>query len=142
MVNPTIATASETTSYSAATAHVEPSEIATRSAATSSATPPSSAVVVEGAWKMVMNAPMGPPQEMIARFSNENGVLKGMLESDQGSQSFEGTVTGSQLKWEMKVTKPMPLTLKYDLNIEGNKLSGKTKLGMFGTAKVSGERLP
>ena len=88
-----------------------------------------------------MNPPVGPPQEMIGRFTTEGDVLKGVLESDQGSQSFEGTVAGNRLKWEMKVTKPMPLTLKYDLAIEGNTLSGKAKLGMFGTAKVSGERV-
>jgi carbon monoxide dehydrogenase subunit G len=35
----------------------------------------------------------------------------------------------------------MPMTLKYDLTIEADTLSGKAKLGMFGTAKVSAERL-
>jgi carbon-monoxide dehydrogenase large subunit len=67
-------------------------------------------------------------------------VLKGVLESDQGSQSFEGTVAGNRLKWDMKVTKPMPITLKYELLVEGDQLSGKAKLGMFGTAKVTGQR--
>jgi carbon-monoxide dehydrogenase large subunit len=95
---------------------------------------------VDGAWKMTLHTPMGP-QEMVGRFTTEGDTLKGVLESDQGSQSFEGTVSGKQLKWEMKVTKPMPITLKYDLTIEGNTLSGKAKLGIFGTAKVTGQRI-
>jgi carbon-monoxide dehydrogenase large subunit len=88
---------------------------------------------------MVMSTPAGP-QEMIGRFTTEGNVLKGVLESDQGSQAFEGTVDGNTLKWNMKVTKPMPITLKYELTVSGNSLSGKCKLGLFGTAKISGER--
>lgn len=87
----------------------------------------------------MLATPMGP-QKIIGRFTTEAGTLKGVLESDQGSQSFEGTVAGNQLKWEMKVTKPMPLTLKYDITVEGNKLSGKVKMGLFGSAKLTGER--
>ena len=41
----------------------------------------------------------------------------------------------------MKVTKPVSLTLKYDLQIDGDKMTGKVKMGFFGTAKVSGERM-
>ena len=89
---------------------------------------------------MVLATPMGP-QEMVGHFVTTGSALKGKLESPQGSQEFEGTVNGGHLKWDMKVTKPMPMTLKYDLTIEGNAISGKAKLGMFGTAKVSGERL-
>ena len=142
---------------------IEGRPIASKVAATETATappPPSSAseappaqsapvtsaphapvAVVDGAWKIVMTPPVGSPQEMIGRFATQGDVLKGVLESEQGSQGFEGTVAGNRLKWEMKVTKPISITLKYDLTIEGDKLSGKAKLGMLGTAKVSGERM-
>jgi carbon-monoxide dehydrogenase large subunit len=96
--------------------------------------------MIDGSWKMVLATPMGP-QEMVGRFSTEGSVLKGVLESAEGAMDFVGTVTGNQLKWEMKVRKPMPITLKYDLSVEGNTISGKAKLGMFGTAKVSGVRM-
>jgi carbon-monoxide dehydrogenase large subunit len=137
----TSATAAEAAPPPPAPAHAEPNEVTAMPAATITSAPHAPAAVIDGAWKMVMAAPVGPPQEMIGRFTTEGDVLKGMLESDQGSQGFEGTVAGNRLKWEMKVTKPMPLTLKYDLTIEGDTLSGKAKLGMFGTAKVSGQRM-
>ncbi len=101
--------------------------------------PAAGPVAVDGAWKMVLATPMGP-QEMVARFTTQGEILKGVLESPEGSQGFEGVVKGNALKWEMKVTKPMPITLKYDLTVDGNSISGKAKLGMFGTAKVSGTR--
>ncbi|CAN7467635.1 xanthine dehydrogenase family protein molybdopterin-binding subunit [Phenylobacterium sp. LjRoot219] len=95
---------------------------------------------IDGAWKMVLASPAGP-QEMTGHFETAGGVLNGRLDSDQGSQAFAGVVEGNRLKWEMKVTKPMPLTLKYDLEITGDRLAGKVKMGVFGTSKLSGERL-
>ena len=44
--------------------------------------------VVDGAWKIVMTPPVGSPQEMIGRFATQGDVLKGVLESEQGSQGF------------------------------------------------------
>ena len=35
----------------------------------------------------------------------------------------------------------MPMTLKYDITVDGDALTGKVKLGMFGTAKLTGERV-
>jgi carbon-monoxide dehydrogenase large subunit len=97
-------------------------------------------VRVDGDWAMKIVAPMGG-QEMTARFRTDGDKLSGELLSDQGDQAFEGTVTGNQLKWEMKVDKPMKLTLKYDLAVDGDTISGKMKMGMLGSAKVTGTRL-
>jgi len=99
----------------------------------------SSAGIIDGSWNMVLATPMGP-QKVVGRFTTEGEVLTGVLESDQGSQDFSGTVTGNRLKWEMKVTKPIPITLKYDLSVEGGKLAGKLKMGLFGSANVTGAR--
>ena len=95
---------------------------------------------IDGEWAMTIAAAMGG-QEMTAVFRTEGDRLTGELLSDQGDQAFEGTVAGNRLTWEMKVEKPMKLTLKYDLVVEGDALSGKMKMGMLGSAKVTGTRL-
>jgi aerobic carbon-monoxide dehydrogenase large subunit len=95
---------------------------------------------IDGEWALTMKPPVGPEQNMVATFRTEGGVLTGKLDAPEGTQEFSGTVEGNRLKWEMKVTQPMPITLKYDLTIEGDAISGKCKLGMFGSAKVSGQR--
>ena len=60
----------------------------------------------------------------------------------KGAFGFEaGTIFGNALKWDMKVTKPVSLTLKYDLQFDSDKISGKVKMGFFGTAKITGERI-
>ncbi len=104
------------------------------------AAPPSPAkAAVDGLWKMVLATPMGP-QEMTGRFETDGETLRGRLDSAQGAQDFQGKVSGTHLKWEMKVTKPVSITLKYDIQIDGDKLTGKVKMGFFGTAKVTGVR--
>ncbi|MFT4025949.1 MAG: xanthine dehydrogenase family protein molybdopterin-binding subunit [Novosphingobium sp.] len=96
---------------------------------------------VDGQWHVTMKPPMGPQQEMTATFHTDGGKLTGSLAAPEGTQEFTGTAEGNRLKWEMKITQPISMTLKYDITIEGDQLSGKCKLGIMGSAKVSGERL-
>lgn len=96
--------------------------------------------VIDGSWKMVLSTPMGP-QEMTGNFVTNGEELSGELLSPEGSQGFTGTVAGNRLLFDLKVEKPMKITLKYDITIEGDKLSGKVKMGFFGNAKLTGERL-
>jgi len=103
-------------------------------------TPTRQPATVDGLWKIILSTPMGP-QTFTARFATDGDRLTGTLDSDIGAQDFEGGVDGDRLSWSMKVSKPMPLTLKYDIRVEGDRLAGKCKMGMFGTAKLAGERL-
>jgi carbon-monoxide dehydrogenase large subunit len=101
---------------------------------------PAAASGPAGSWAMTMKPPMGPEQNMVATFAIAGGVLTGKLVAPEGTQEFTGTAEGNRLKWEMKISEPMPMTLKYDLTIAGDTLEGKCKLGMFGSAKVVGKR--
>ena len=100
---------------------------------------PIASMGIDGAWKLVLATPMGP-QPMVAHFEVSGDRVTGRLEADQGSQAFSGTLSGDQVAWEMKVTRPMSITLKYALVFAGDSVTGKCKMGLFGTAKVRGER--
>lgn len=95
---------------------------------------------VDGTWKMVLATPMGP-QEMQGQFEVDGDILNGRVSSPEGEMELTGVVEGNNLKFDLKVQKPMKITLKYHLVVEGDKISGKCKMGIFGSAKVSGERL-
>jgi carbon-monoxide dehydrogenase large subunit len=95
---------------------------------------------IDGDWNMVLATPMGP-QEMRGHFATDGESLNGYLSSPAGRQAFAGTVEGNRLKFDLKVEKPMKITLKYDIAVEGDKLTGKVKMGIFGSAKLSGERV-
>jgi carbon-monoxide dehydrogenase large subunit len=81
------------------------------------------------------------PQEMKGHFETDGQSLSGILSSSQGQQDFTGSVEGNRVKFDLKVVKPMKITLKYDLTVEGDKLTGKVKMGIFGNAKLTGERI-
>ncbi|HMK85637.1 MAG TPA: molybdopterin cofactor-binding domain-containing protein, partial [Steroidobacteraceae bacterium] len=99
-----------------------------------------SGAAADGMWKMVLATPMGP-QHFTGRFATHDDVLTGTLYGQMDQQDFTGTVAGNMLKWDLRVTKPVPLTLKYEVQIEGDKLAGKVKMGIFGTARLTGERM-
>jgi carbon-monoxide dehydrogenase large subunit len=96
-------------------------------------------VPVDGDWNMVLATPMGP-KEMKGHFETVGQSLSGYLSSPEGRQAFTGTVEGNRLKFDLKVEKPMKITLKYDIAVAGDTLTGKVKMGIFGSAKLTGER--
>lgn len=42
------------------------------------------------------------------------------------------------MKFELKLDKPMKMTLKYDLAVSGDDISGKVELGLPGSGNVPG----
>ncbi|MDB6103687.1 MAG: xanthine dehydrogenase [Gammaproteobacteria bacterium] len=103
------------------------------------AAPPANAPF-DGDWKMVLATPMGA-QDMRGHFETDGQALSGYLSSPQGQQAFTGgMVEGNRLKFDLKVEKPMKITLKYDIAVDGDTLSGKVKMGIFGSARLTGER--
>ncbi len=133
------------------TAHAEPEKLVASAPAPAAAEPAaaaapeptaaaSAAVVVDGDWDMVLASPVGP-QPMVGHFETDGSALSGYLKAAEGEQPFSGgTVEGNSVKFDLKVEKPMKLTLKYDLVVEGDSISGKVKMGIFGKAKVTGKR--
>ncbi|MFA5939476.1 MAG: xanthine dehydrogenase family protein molybdopterin-binding subunit [Sinimarinibacterium sp.] len=95
---------------------------------------------IDGDWKFVLSTPMGP-QAFTGRMKTDGDQLTGVFIMNMDEAHFTGTVTGNHLKWDLKVTKPMSITLKYEATVEGNKLTGKCKMGIFGSAKLVGERI-
>lgn len=98
------------------------------------------ATLIDGDWKMVLSTPVGP-QEMKGHFETDGQSLRGYLSSPEGQMDFTGSVAGNHLLFDLKVQKPMKITLKYSLEVSGDKISGKVKMGIFGSAKLTGQRI-
>lgn len=103
------------------------------------ATPVVSSSSPAGDWKCVLATPMGP-QEMKIHFDIDGTALTGEVSSADGAQDFAGTADGGRLNFDLNVVKPMKITLKYAIEIDGDQLNGKVKMGLFGTAKLKGVR--
>ncbi|MYM64063.1 hypothetical protein [Pseudomaricurvus sp. HS19] len=92
-----------------------------------------------GDWQLVLHAP-GDPREMLGHFEVQGAMLSGYLESDEGRTDFTGEVQGNQLIFSVPVRKPIRITLKYHLQVDGDQINGRCKMGWFGTSDVTGQR--
>ena len=93
-----------------------------------------------GAWRVTMSTPMGP-QDMQLSIGHQDADFSGKIESSMGNFDITGTVSGDRLRWEMKAKKPMPITVTFDVRIEGDSMAGIAKLGMLGKSEIKGERI-
>jgi carbon-monoxide dehydrogenase large subunit len=95
---------------------------------------------IDGAWNAILKTPMGP-QAMVITLRTDGEAVSGTFDSPEGSQDFTGgTLEDNRVRFDLKVEKPMKITLKYDLIFDGDTMAGKCKMGMFGSAKVTGTR--
>jgi cytochrome P450 len=100
------------------------------------------AAPLEGAeiWTLTMRTPAGP-QELTAHIARDGARLSGRVDSPMGAQTIKnGKINGDEWSWQIDVTKPMTLTLSFDVVVTGDTMAGAAKLGVFGTAEVTGSR--
>lgn len=96
--------------------------------------------MIDGDWKVTLNSPMGA-QDATLTLTTDGNSLSGKMVGAQGTQEFEGgTVDGSNLAWNVKMTQPMPMDLDFSADVDGDSISGKVKLGAFGDATFAGSR--
>ena len=95
---------------------------------------------VDGRWDLAMATPMGEQRVTLVCTAAGNS-LTGIMTGDDGDVPISnGTVSGTRLTFESKITKPMAMTLKYDVAVTGDALEGTFKPGMFPKGKVTGVR--
>ena len=94
----------------------------------------------DGTWKITINTPMGP-QTVNATINTSGDTFTGKTESPMGSQEITGKVAGDTLTWSANITSPMPMQLDFEAKVDGDKMTGNVKLGAFGNAPLSGERI-
>jgi aerobic carbon-monoxide dehydrogenase large subunit len=87
-----------------------------------------------------MKTPMGN-QEAKLQLEAAAGVLSGRMSGPQGEEDIsDGVVNGNALSWNVKLTKPMKMTLKFTVDVNGDNMTGKVKLGIMGSGEVTGTR--
>lgn len=96
---------------------------------------------VDGEWACTLKTPMGPQESVLTVTTDGAGGFTGTNSGAQGSLDVrDGKVDGDTLSWKMDVKTPIAMTLDAKATIEGDALTGTVKLGMFGTAPMTGTR--
>ena len=92
------------------------------------------------AWELTLATPMGP-QVMNLQLVRKADVFSGSMTGEMGAQDITGKIAGDKLTWTLSLTKPMSIKLSFDAKVEGDKMTGNVKLGMFGNAALTGKRV-
>lgn len=94
----------------------------------------------DGKWNITMKTPMGD-REAVLTLAQDGESLSGSMEADGNSQDIQDAkIEDGRAKWNFDLTQPMPLTLEFDVAVDGDALDGNVKLGMFGSSTVTGKR--
>ena len=93
-----------------------------------------------GSWNIVMKTPMGD-REVVLNLTQDGEALSGEAVADGNSEPIQnGKIESGHAKFDMDLTSPMPITLNFDLEANGDEIGGSVKLGMFGNSTVTGTR--
>ena len=88
----------------------------------------------DGNWKITINTPMGA-RTMAVDIATSGDTFAGKVDSEMGTQEITGKIDGDTLTWSTDVTNPMPMKLGFTVKVNGDRLSGNCRLGMFGQCK-------
>mgnify|MGYP000312098301 CR=1 FL=1 len=91
-----------------------------------------------GTWNVVMKTPMGD-REIVMVMAQDGDSLSGTMEADGNTIDIQdGKIEDGRGKWKADLTQPMPITLEFDVGVDGDAMDGSVKLGMFGNSAVTG----
>lgn len=91
-------------------------------------------------WNLTIQTPIGP-QASVATFVRDGAALSGSIDGKMGGEAItDGRIDGDALTWVNDVKKPAKIKLTFTASIEGDTLTGKVKMGLFGSFNVTGQR--
>ena len=98
-------------------------------------------MAVDGTWKLTVNTPMGAQESTLVISTAGGKVTATQSAGSSDSRPVDDvTVDGNNVSWKASITKPMALTLEFNGSVDGDRMDGRVKLGMFGTQSFSGVR--
>jgi hypothetical protein len=93
-----------------------------------------------GTWDVTIDTPIGK-MAVVFDIKEENGAISGTARSDKESvELLDPVADGHRLTWTQNVTTPMKLTLKFEVDVEGDAMTGTSKAGFLPASKLHGSR--
>ena len=95
---------------------------------------------IDGTWNVTLQSPMGS-QEGTLTLATDGDALTGTMSGPQGAMDIEdGQVGDGSYSWKVYITSPMAITIESTATVDGDTITGESKLGAFGTATFTGTR--
>jgi hypothetical protein len=93
-----------------------------------------------GSWDVTIATPIGN-MAVVFEITDRDGAIHGTASSDAETVDFiDAVAEGDRLTWSQAVTTPMRLTLKFDVTVDGDTMTGTSKAGFFPASTVIGSR--
>lgn len=95
-----------------------------------------------GSWDVTIDTPIGKIAAVF-EIAEIDGKIQGTATSDAETVDFvEPVADGNRLTWTQAVTTPMKLTLKFDVMVDGDSMTGTSKAGILPASHLTGSRRP
>jgi hypothetical protein len=91
-------------------------------------------------WEVTLSTPMGPQTMTLQIKQRQGDRFDGAMTGEMGVQDISGKINGATHSWTLPLTKPVSIKLGFEVQIDGDAMTGSVKLGMFGKAKLIGKR--
>ncbi|MCQ6268604.1 DJ-1/PfpI family protein [Fictibacillus sp. WQ 8-8] len=95
----------------------------------------------QGKWDTTISTPIGKLSILIDLSTKDGQIVGTAMQGEDIVPLDNPLLEGNQLKWSMKVTKPMSLTLKFIVAIDGNQMYGEANAGTLPSSKLIGHRI-
>jgi hypothetical protein len=96
---------------------------------------------VAGTWDIRIKTPIGDQAARVVVVPDHVGGFTGSVSGEPGTLDIAGKIGGDTLTWKMRTTKPMPLDLDCEAQVEGDTLNGTVKAGFLGKMALTGTRV-
>lgn len=94
----------------------------------------------DGRWHITIPTPIGR-QDVVLDIVDRDGQLSGTAtQGDESVPFLDPVIDGHRLRWSQRVTKPMRLSIAFDLARDRDTLSGTAKPGILPSITVTGTR--
>jgi hypothetical protein len=96
--------------------------------------------IFAGGWDVTLDTAIGK-MAVVFDITDRDGAILGTAATDKETVEFiDAVAEGNRLTWTQKVTTPMRLTLKFEVDVDGDTMTGTAKAGMLPTSKLHATR--
>lgn len=98
-------------------------------------------VDVTGTWELTIRTPVGRQDVALILERDAAGALAGRAVGAAETVPLSDlSQDDDRLGWEQSITRPLRLTLRFDVTVTGDELAGTSKAGRLPGSRVSGRR--
>ncbi|HME41025.1 MAG TPA: hypothetical protein VKG63_18875 [Steroidobacteraceae bacterium] len=95
--------------------------------------------MIQGKWNITIKTPQGDRSGVLDLQTDGTSLTGSLSAADHFAAISDGKVTGNNLSWSAKITKPMRMSFKFTATVEEDRISGAAK-HLLGSATFTGTR--